>query len=152
MPYEIEATAISTAPAEVIFKHLAVAEAWGQWGSFPTKTTRERAGDEVPNGVGAIRKIPPAREQVVDYDPPRHYAYTALSGLPLRHYRADVTLEPKGDSTLIRWRGAFEPKIPGSGPLFRAFLHWMLGSFARRVARHAERCEPGCPARLPDEA
>ena len=151
MPYEIEATAVSTAPAEVIFKHLAVAEAWGEWGSFPTKATRERAGDKAPNGVGAIRKIPPAREQVVEYDPPKHYAYIALSGLPLRHYRADVTLEPKGDNTLIRWRAEFEPKIPGTGPVIRLFLSRMLVSFSRRVARHSERCEPGCPARLPDE-
>ncbi|WP_329518496.1 SRPBCC family protein [Spirillospora sp. NBC_01491] len=151
MPYEIEATATSGADAEAVFKHLCVAEAWGRWGAFPTRPRRERPGYEVPNGVGAIRRIPPAREQVVVFDPPRHYAYVAVAGVPLRGYRADVTLEPAGTGTLIRWQGTFEAKIPGSGPLLRAALQQMLRSFARRVARHSERCEPGCPARLPTD-
>ncbi|MFI0447680.1 SRPBCC family protein [Actinomadura sp. 6N118] len=150
MPYEIETTATSSASAEVIFKHLAVAEAWGEWGNFPTRARRERAGDETPNGVGAIRKIPPAREEVVAYDPPRHYAYVILTGMPVREYRSDVTLEPQGLNTVIRWKARFEPVIPGSGPVIRLFLSRMLASFARRVARHSERCEPGCPTRLPD--
>ncbi|WP_067831728.1 SRPBCC family protein [Actinomadura kijaniata] len=150
MPYEIEATAASTAAPEVVFKHLAVAEAWSEWGSFPTRARRERAGDEHPNGVGAVRRIPPARERVVLYEPPRRYGYVALSGLPVREYRAEVTLTPHGLGTQITWRGAFEPLVPGTAGLVRVFLGRLLRSFARRVAYHAEHCEPGCPARLPD--
>ncbi|MEU5883732.1 SRPBCC family protein [Spirillospora sp. NPDC047279] len=149
MPYEIEATAVSSAPPEEIFKHLAVAEAWSEWGRFPSKARRERAGTDTPNGVGAVRAIGPAREEVVAYDPPRHYAYVATAGLPVRDYRADVTLEPQGSNTLIRWKASFEPKIPGSAPAVRFVINRLLTSFSRRVARHSERCEPGCPARLP---
>jgi hypothetical protein len=149
-PYTIGATATSRADAEVIFKHLAVAEAWSQWGAFPSRSRRERAGAPTANGVGAIRAIPPAREQVVEYDPPRHYAYIAVSGLPLKEYRADVTLVPRGLDTLIRWDATFEPKYAGTGPVIRMFLDRMVRSFARRVAHHSEHCEPGCPARLPN--
>ncbi|GAA3966140.1 hypothetical protein GCM10023085_55760 [Actinomadura viridis] len=149
-PYTIVGEAVAYADAEVIFKHVAVAEAWNEWGSFPVRARRERAGEPTPNGVGAVRAIPPARERVVAYDPPRHYAYIALSGLPVREYRADVTLRPNGTKTLIRWEGRFEPRYPGTGPLLSAFLSRMLGSFARRVAHHSAHCEPGCPARLPN--
>ncbi|WP_433329177.1 SRPBCC family protein [Spirillospora sp. CA-294931] len=150
MPYEIEATATSVAKAEVLFKHLAVAEAWNEWGSFPTRARRVSEGEQSPNGVGAIRKIPPAREKVVEYDPPGHYAYVALSGLPVRDYRAVVDFEDQGTSSLVRWHARFDPLIPGTGPLLRVFFQRMLNSFAHRVARHAEHCEPGCPARLPN--
>ncbi|MFC5747123.1 SRPBCC family protein [Actinomadura rugatobispora] len=149
-PYTVECSATSRADPEVIFKHLAVAEAWSEWGSFPSRARRERAGAPTPNGIGAVRAIPPAREQVVEYDPPRHYAYVALSGLPVKEYRADVTLVPRGLETLIRWEGSFEPRYAGTGGLIRVLLNRALSSFARRVAHHSEHCEPGCPARLPD--
>ena len=147
MPYSIEINTTSAAPPEVLFEHLAVAEAWGVWARFPVKPVRERAGDSAPNGEGAIRRIWPAREQVVAYDPPGHYSYIALSGLPIKDYRADVTFAAQPDGgTALRWQGRFEPRIPGTGPLIRLFLTRMLGGFARGVARHSERCEPGCPA------
>lgn len=149
-PYTVGAVATSRADAEMIFKHLVVAEAWGEWGSFPSRARRERAGDRSPNGVGAIRAIPPAREQVVEYDPPHRYAYVALSGLPLKEYRAEVNLEPRGPETVIRWDAVFEPRYAGTGPLMRRFLDRMLASFCRRVAEHCEHCEPGCAARLPN--
>ncbi|MFI0370213.1 SRPBCC family protein [Actinomadura sp. 1N219] len=157
---EVEATATSRAAPEVIFKHLCVAEAWAEWGGFWTRARRESAGAEHPNGIGAVRYVPTRREEVVAWDPPRHYGYTALAsytalaacivlaGPPTRRFRADVTLEPHHAGTLIRWRGAFHG-FPGTGPLTRAVLRRRFGSYARRVARHSEHCEPGCPARLP---
>ncbi|MBX6765566.1 MAG: SRPBCC family protein [Actinomadura rubrobrunea] len=149
MPYEIEVTATCTASREAVFKHLSVAEAWNEWARLPTRARRESEGAEVPNGVGAVRRIPPVREKVVVHDPPRHYAYVGVSGLPLRDYRSDVTLEPHGVYTLVRWRAAFEPKIPGTGPIARFVVRLLITSFARRLAWHSQHCEPGCPARLP---
>jgi len=148
MPHEVEATATSRAAPEVIFKHLCLAEAWGEWGGFWIRATREADGTEHRNGVGAVRTVPPWREEVVAWDPPRHYGYVALAGPPRRRVRADVTLEPCPAGTLIRWRGEIEG-FPGSGPFTRAALRRCFGSYARRVAWHSERCEPGCPARLP---
>lgn len=146
----VEVTATSIAPAEVIFKHLSVGEAWDEWAGCMAQARRERDGDEHPNGIGAIWHIRPSRRRVVAYDPPRHYGYVAVSGPPPSGYRADVTLEPLGSETLIRWRGAFERRgVPGTGPLVRALLRRRLGAHVRQVAWHAERCEPGCPARLP---
>ncbi|WP_019632426.1 SRPBCC family protein [Actinomadura atramentaria] len=150
MTQTFETSAVSTAPAEVIFKHLAVAEAWNAWGRFPTKARRERPGDGTPNGVGAVRKIWPARERVVDFDPPSHYAYVALAGLPLKSYRSDVYLEPRAGNTRIRWAAEFEPKVPGSAPVARFLVDRLLTSFVRRLARHVEHCPQDCPARRTD--
>ncbi|RAY15084.1 SRPBCC family protein [Actinomadura craniellae] len=147
MPISIEATATSTASPEAIFRHVAVAEAWNVWGRLPGKARRERPGVGEPDGVGAVRAIWPAREEVVAYDPPRHYAYRLLRGLPVREYRADVRLESRdGGGTLVRWQGRVEPLIPGTAPLIRRLFTRVLTRLATGVAAHSTTCGPDCPA------
>ncbi|MFC5180300.1 SRPBCC family protein [Actinomadura harenae] len=142
------ATATSAAPPELLFQHVAVAEAWNAWGWFPFASRRVRPGEKEADGVGAVRRIGPAKERIVVFERPGHYAYVAEAGLPIRHYRADVRLVPSGDNTVIRWSAEIVPLIPGTGALTAALLHRMLDDFARRVARHCEHCEPGCPGHL----
>jgi hypothetical protein len=86
-----------------------------------------------------------SREEVLEFDPPRHLAYTLLSGLPVRDYRADVELTPDGDGTLIAWRSGFEPKYPGTGTLLALFMRAVLTDTARRLAAHAASAAPGPP-------
>lgn len=149
MRYTVTADAISSAPPEVVFEHIARAEAWALWAGF-SRSERERPGTGEPNGVGSIRRLTQgparAREETVAYEPYRHYAYRLLSGLPI-DYRADVTLEPTADGgTAIRWVARFSPRLPGTGPAFRLLLTRVLHGTATKVARHAEGCRPGCPA------
>jgi hypothetical protein len=41
------------------------------------------------------------------------HAYELLSGLPIRDYRAGVTLAPAAEGgTAIRWRSSFRPGFP----------------------------------------
>ncbi|MFD0684788.1 SRPBCC family protein [Actinomadura fibrosa] len=148
MPYEIQATATTTATPEEIFRHLAVPEAWGAWGRFPTPARQARKGDTTAYGVGTVKKIWPASEQTVAYEPYTHFGYIALGGLPVRRYRSDVHLEPDGTGTRIRWEAEFEPLVPGTGRLLHAGLRQMLVMFTRWLPRHAEHCPPDCPARL----
>ncbi len=90
---------------------------------------------------GAIRKIGRwpqyGREQIVAYDPPHHLAYTVLSGIPVRDYRAEVDIVPEGAGTMLRWRATFTPKVPGTGALFAVVLRTIVGGFARRAAKTA---------------
>jgi uncharacterized protein YndB with AHSA1/START domain len=131
-------------PAEV-FEVLADATRWREWaGKMITVSEWEREGDPAPGGVGAVRKLgrPPAfaLEQIVEYDPPRHLAYTILRGLPVRGYHADVDLLPTATGgTTIRWSGAFEPKVPGTGAVFAAALHRIVHGYAAGAAAEAER-------------
>jgi hypothetical protein len=102
----------------------------------------EREGTPAPGGVGAIRRLGRepmvGREQILEYDPPRLLAYTVLSGIPVKHYRADVTFEPDGAGTRIRWRATFDPKVPGTGAILRRVIAALIGDYARRLAVHAE--------------
>ncbi|TDD63350.1 SRPBCC family protein [Actinomadura darangshiensis] len=143
----IEVSATTTAAPEEVFRHLAVPEAWNAWGRFPTPAKQTREGDTSAYGVGSVKRIWPASEQTVAYEPYTHFGYIALSGLPVRRYRADVHLEARGTGTSIRWEAAFQPLIPGTGRLIGAALRLMLKTFARRLPAHAERCPPDCPAR-----
>lgn len=143
----IQATATSTATPEDLFRHLAVPEAWGAWGKFPIAAKQTRKGDTTTYGVGTVKKIWPASEQTVAYEPYTHFGYIALSGLPVRRYRSDVHLEARDSGTAIRWEAELEPLIPGTGPLLRLVFRLMLSSFTRWLPAHVENCPPSCPAR-----
>ncbi|QFG20481.1 SRPBCC family protein [Actinomadura sp. WMMB 499] len=150
MPQEIEVAATATAAPEVLFRHLAVPEAWGAWGRFPTRARQVRKGDTTTYGVGCVKQIWPAKEQTVAFEPYTRFSYIALSGLPVRRYRSDVTLEPHEDGkdgTYLRWHATFEPLVPGTGPLLGFFFRMMLKTFVRRLPAHAADCPADCPAR-----
>jgi uncharacterized protein YndB with AHSA1/START domain len=139
-----ECTAQSAAPPAAVFEVIADATRWHEWAGFMINVSEwEREGDPAPGGVGAIRKLGrwPAftREQLLDYEPPRHLAYTILSRGPLRGYHADVDLEATATGTTIRWSGAFEPVVPGTGGLLAEFFRRTVLSYARAAAAEAER-------------
>ena len=138
----VHVAARSDAPVERVWAVLADARRWKEW--TPLRTSElERQGSPDPDGVGALRRFgagPLAtREEVVEFEPPRRLVYEMRSGLPIRGYRAEVTLTPWGGGTEIAWRSRFEPRIPGTGPLLRAFFQALLTDVARRLARRAER-------------
>ena len=140
--YEVRAR--SAAPPQVVFEVLADRDRWPGWaGPLIRWSAWEREGVPAPGGVGAIGKLGSprlhSREEIVAYDPPRHLAYTILSGQPVRGYRADVELTPDGDGTAVRWRGSFEPKLPGTGAALRWFFRTLIGGTARRLAAEAAR-------------
>jgi hypothetical protein len=146
---EVERTA-SAAP-EVVWRWLADASSWQSWTPL-TETRLVRDGEAEPDGVGAIRRFGRAGgsslEEVVAFEPPRHFAYVLLRGLPIVNYRADVYLEPQGAGTRIRWHSTFDTKYPGTGWVMRRFLGFFLGDTASRLVARAER-GPGPDDREP---
>lgn len=54
----------------------------GAWGRFPTPARQARKGDTTTYGVGTVKKIWPASEQTVAYEPYTHFGYIALRGSP----------------------------------------------------------------------
>lgn len=135
-----EVLARSTAPPDAVWPLLVDATAWSRWTRIP-RAEREREGTPPPDGVGSIRRLGAgrfgSREQVVVFEPMRHFAYILLSGLPVQSYRADVELTSDGEGTLITWRGRFVPRGRGSGPVLERFLRRTINGFARGLARHA---------------
>jgi len=144
--YEFERSARSTAPVDVVWPLVGEAARWKDW-AWMTRTFLLREGDPPPDGVGALRRfaVGPggSQEEVVAWNPPRHLAYVAVRGLPVRYYRADVHLEEDGTGTRITWRCEVEPLIPGTGPALRLVLGRMVRGFAVRVWRYADRSTGG---------
>jgi hypothetical protein len=134
-------TTRSAAPIEVVWPLIGEAARWKEW-SWMTRTYLLRPGDPEPDGVGAIRRFAlgpgGSREEVVAFEPPHHLGYVAVSGLPVRRYRADVDLTVDGTGTVITWRGTFDELVPATGALLGIVLRRMTRGFALRVSRYAE--------------
>ena len=138
-----ETSARSAAPPAAVFAVLADAPGWARWAGFMIHdATWEREGSPPPGGVGAVRRMGRwpqySREEILEYDPPTHMAYTVLSGIPARDYHADINLYPDSGGTLIRWRGSFTPVVPGTGALLASVIRRMITGFAQRAAAEAE--------------
>ena len=134
----------SAAPPEKVFEILADGAGWSRWaGPMIVKSWWEREGTPAPGGVGAIRGLGlkglGSREEILAYEPPTHHAYTILSGLPVRAYRADVRLTPEAGGTRIEWSGTFTPKLPGTGAALKLFLRSTIAGFVRRLSQYAEQ-------------
>jgi hypothetical protein len=144
--WTFSSSARSAAPVAAVWPLIGEAARWKEW-SWMTRTFLLRPGQPEPDGVGALRRfaVGPSgsREEVVAWDPPHHLGYVAVSGLPVRRYRADVELRADGGGTLVTWRGSFDTLVPGTGVLLRLILTRMTRGFAVRVSRYAERTPVG---------
>ncbi|MFO0760940.1 MAG: SRPBCC family protein [Byssovorax sp.] len=139
----VEATRNIKASPTTVWSFLADAPRWQDWSPMDETKLERPAPSGDPNGVGALRWLRTgriiSREEVVVYDAPHHFAYTLVSGLPLRDYRADVTLEETGGETVVRWKSAFLPKIPGTGFLYAFVLRRFLEQFLEALAKVASQ-------------
>lgn len=119
-------TVTSPLSPDQVFARLADAKSWPRWSPIGAAEI-ERPGP----GQGEIRRFTTgritSREEVVVFEPPRRFAYRLLSGLPLRDYRAEVTLTPVGDGCRIDWTSTFEGRWPVVGPLYRMILDRFIG-------------------------
>jgi hypothetical protein len=144
--WRFQASARSTAPVATVWPLLGEAGRWKEW-SWMTRTYLLREGDPPPDGVGAVRRfaVGPggSREEVVAWEPPHHLGYVTLSGLPVRRYRADVYLADDEGGTVVTWRAAFDPLVPGTGRIVRFVLRRLVRGFAVRVCRYAGRSTTG---------
>jgi Polyketide cyclase / dehydrase and lipid transport len=107
----------------------------------------ERAGNDEPHGVGAIRifstRVSRAREQVTELISDQRLSYVLLSGLPLRNYQADVRLTPSGDGgTRIDWTASFQCRH-GTGWFWRIFMNRVLSRLAMQLGAAAEKSGSG---------
>lgn len=134
----------SSAPPEQVFELVADANTWSRWaGPMIMSSGFGEEGSPAPGGVGAVRRLGSrwfsTKEEIVEYDPPHYLAYTILGRSPLRDYRAIVALDPSDGGTRITWAGAFEPVVPGTGPVFAWLLKRIVGGMARGLARYANK-------------
>ena len=140
----IAASATTTASAESVWALVADAAGYRNWTPMD-ETSLERPGSVEPDGVGALRRFRTgrtvSREEVVAFEAPRHLGYVLVSGLPLKDYRADVTISPRANGTSITWESRFRGKVPGTGRLYGAMLRVFLRRMVKGLAVAAEATE-----------
>jgi len=128
----IDHTVASAATPDAIFDLLADGSTWPEWSPLGSFELIE-PGDGIPEGLGAVRLFTTgrhkSRERVVERRPGEVFSYALEAGLPLRDYRAVITLTPADGGTAIRWRSTFRAKVPGTGWLYR----WQLNKFIGRT-------------------
>lgn len=128
----------SRADRERVFALLSDIASWKEWGGPLTRTTKRiRDGHPDPNGVGAIRKAAFVHEEIVEFLPPKRLSYIIVRGVPVERYRATVELEEHEHGTTITWRGRFEPRIAGTGPLLSRILKRAVRELATKLAKAA---------------
>ena len=128
----IEETVTTGADPASVYGLLADGSTWPDWSPLGAFELLE-PGAGTPEGLGAVRLFTTgrhkSRERVVTCQPGAVFAYELEAGLPLREYRAVVTLTATAQGTAINWRSTFRPKVPGTGWLYRR----ELGKFIRRT-------------------
>lgn len=142
---EIDIRTTAAATPDQVWRLLDDSSTWPSWTPIDSFVLiRPRDGD----GPGEVREFVTGRytvrEEIVERRSERRLSYVLLSGLPLRDYRAEIDLTPRGDGTEIRWHTVFRPKVPGTGPLFRRSLDRISRRFAEGLAERAAAGErPG---------
>jgi hypothetical protein len=138
----------SSAAPEEVFELVADARTWSTWaGPIIMRSWFGSEGTPPPGGVGAIRRLGSrwfsTKEEITEYDPPHYLAYTILGRSPIRDYRAIVSFDSHDGGTRITWAGAFEPVVPGTGPLLAWILKRIIAGMASGLAKHAGRQASG---------
>ena len=132
-------------PASV-YALLADGSTWPEWSPIDAFTLID-PGAGTPEGLGAVRLFTTgrhrSRERVVECRPGEVFAYVLEKGLPLRDYKAVITLTPMAGGTSINWHSTFRPKMPGTGWLYRRELGKFIRQTVDGLAAAADRAASG---------
>ncbi len=130
----IDETVTTTANPAAVYALLADGSTWPEWSPIDAFDLIA-PGEGTPEGLGAVRLFTTgrhkSREKVVTCQPGQVFAYELEAGLPLRHYKAVVTLTPIPSGTAVNWRSTFRAKVPGTGWIYRR----VLGKFIRQTVQ-----------------
>ena len=152
----VEAEQIAAAASENVWALISDAMTYPQWGPW-SEVGYRRQGDASPRGPGAVYWLrsshryglvrPVSVEKIVDAEEGRRLAYTVIGGIPVRNYRAEITLTPTADGTQIRWAASFDQTLAGRlvHLSLRRLYPQVVASLAAAAERHAGRaghCEP----------
>jgi Polyketide cyclase / dehydrase and lipid transport len=140
---EIDETVMTTADPGSVYALLADGSTWPEWSPIDSFELIA-PGDGTPEGLDAVRLFTTgrhkSRERVVTCRPGVAFAYELEKGLPLRDYRAVITLTPApGGGTFINWRSTFRPKVPGTGGIYRRELGKFIKKMVEGLAEATDR-------------
>ena len=119
---EVCAERTARATPDAVWALVSDATRYPEWGPWRAAEYR-RPGDDSPRGPGAVQwlqssrrylfRYPVSIEKILEVEEGRKLVYTVVGGIPVRNYRAEVTLTPMGDGTHIRWAGRMDATTRG---------------------------------------
>jgi uncharacterized protein YndB with AHSA1/START domain len=118
----VEAEHTAQAAAEIVWALVSDATKYPQWGPW-RKAEYRSPGVASPHGQGAVYWLQSSRryglrypftlERILEFEEGRRLAYAVLKGIPVRNYRAEITLTPTADGTRIRWTADWDRTVAG---------------------------------------
>jgi uncharacterized protein YndB with AHSA1/START domain len=119
---QVAAEGTALAPPAVVWALVSDPSRYPEWGPWSAGGYRQR-GDGAAGCPGAVQwlrssrrtylRYPTSTEKILAADPERRLVYTVVSGIPVRNYRAEITLTPAAGGTHIRWAAAWDPTLAG---------------------------------------
>ena len=136
----VEAEGVASAAPEAVWELVANADRYSEWGPW-SASGYENLGGQAPDGAGVIRWMRYGRtttvEKVLESERARRLVYTVVKGIPVRNYRAEVTLSPVGEGTHIRWTASWDRTLPGR--VVHRTLRTLYPDIVGRLVAAAER-------------
>jgi uncharacterized protein YndB with AHSA1/START domain len=140
----VEAEGMARATPNVVWVLVADANGYARWGPWDA-SGYQRPGERSAHGVGAVRWFRAGRtttiERVLDVEDGRRLAYSVERGIPVRNYRAEVTLTPTAEGTRIRWAATGDATLAG-----RIVRRKLRTVYPDVVARLVAAADAGVPA------
>jgi len=141
----VAAETIVSARPEAVWAMVSDATHYPQWGPWSAAGYREGTGHAVGavywlrSGSRAYGRYVTTVERVEEIDEGRRLAYTVTGGLPVRGYRAEITLTAVPDGTHVSWSASWDRTLLGRMVWrgLRDFYPAMLASLAAYAARSA---------------
>jgi hypothetical protein len=141
----VEAEQTAQAAPAIVWALVSNAMTYPQWGPW-SEVGYRRQGDASPRGPGAVYWLrsshryglrrPVSVEKILDAEEGRRLAYTVIGGIPVRNYRAEVTLAPAPGGTRIRWAASWDRTL--AGRLVHRSLRGVYPQIVADLARAAE--------------
>jgi uncharacterized protein YndB with AHSA1/START domain len=125
----VEAEGITGADPEVVWSLVADANSYPSWG--PWNDGGYQPPSEGPSRKGSVQWFRYGRrttsvEEIVEADESRRLVYTVARGIPVRNYRAEVTLTPVAPrGTSVRWTATWD----------RTFMGWVVHRRLQQIYR-----------------
>jgi uncharacterized protein YndB with AHSA1/START domain len=142
----VEAERTAQAPPAIVWAPVSDITTYPRWGPWREAGYR-RPGDTSPGGPGAVYWLrfsrryglrrPVSVEEILDVEEGRRLAYTVIGGIPVRNYRAEVTLSPVAGRTRIRWAASWDRTL--AGRLVQRSLRGVYPQIVADLARAAEK-------------
>ena len=142
----VEAEQTAQAAPAIVWALVSNAMTYPQWGPW-SEVGYRRQGDASPRGPGAVYWLrsshryglrrPVSVEKILDAEEGRRLAYTVIDGIPVRNYRAEVTLAPVAGGTRIRWAASWDRTL--AGRLVHRALRKAYPQIVADLARAAEQ-------------